>query len=138
MLPPIRLLLVLVLGGALVGGVVGTSGCETLNPPLRNPIPLTRASIDRGSAIYAERCAVCHGESGRGDGPAAPGLNPRPADLRVHLAAGHSDAQLFDWISNGYPDSAMPAFRSDLRDEDRWNVLNYIRSAFTVAVQVPS
>ena len=129
-----RLLLLPALGGALIGGILGTTGCETLNPPLRNPIPPTQASIDGGAAIYAERCAVCHGDSGRGDGPAAVGLKPKPADLRVHLAAGHSDAQLFDWVSNGYPDSAMPAFKSTLSAEDRWNVLNYIRSSFGSAV----
>jgi len=121
----------------LIGGIRGATGCDTINPPLRNPVASTQASVDRGGAIYAERCAMCHGVSGRGDGPAAERLNPRPADLRVHLAAGHSDAQLFDWVSNGYPDSAMPAFKSTLSADDRWNVLNFIRSSFGGPTPVP-
>jgi mono/diheme cytochrome c family protein len=95
-----------------------------------NPIPPTAASIDRGQDIYAQNCASCHGITGRGDGPAGLSLVPRPADFRIHLAAGHTDAQLFDWITNGFPGSAMPAWKDTLSEEDRWNVLNYIKSAF--------
>jgi mono/diheme cytochrome c family protein len=118
------------LGGALLGGIVGATSFAALAATPHNPVAPTQASLDRGGAIYSERCAVCHGDTGRGDGPAAFGLNPRPADLRVHLAAGHTDAQLFDWISNGYPNSAMPSFKSDLSEEDRWNIINYLRSSF--------
>jgi len=125
------------LGAALIAGALVAAGCDTLNPPMRNPIAPTQASIERGSAIYAERCAVCHGVAGRGDGPLAAGLTPRPADFRVHLAAGHSDAQLFDWISNGYPDSAMPAFKDTLSADDRWNALNFIRASFESTTPIP-
>ncbi len=38
-----------------------------------------RASVDRGRQIYKEYCMQCHGATGRGDGPAASGLNPKPA-----------------------------------------------------------
>jgi mono/diheme cytochrome c family protein len=58
------------------------------------------------------------------------GLNPRPADFRTHLAAGHTDAQLYDWITNGVPGTAMPPFGSELSETDRWNVLNYIKATF--------
>lgn len=39
-----------------------------------------------GAELYADYCAACHGPTGRGDGPGAEGLNPRPADL-TRLAA---------------------------------------------------
>lgn len=128
--PRARLLLPAAVASLLAGTIIGTSSLAALSATVRNPVPPTERSIARGGGIYFERCALCHGESGRGDGPAAIGLNPRPADLRVHLAAGHTDAQLFDWVTNGFAGSAMPAFRDELSEEDRWHVLNYIRTGF--------
>ncbi|HLI26828.1 MAG TPA: c-type cytochrome [Chloroflexota bacterium] len=93
---------------------------------LRNPIPPSSDSLARGRALYAEHCAICHGVTGRGDGPLARTMVPRPADLRVHLAEGHSDAELFDWVSNGIPDTGMGGFADVLSEEDRWHVINYI------------
>jgi mono/diheme cytochrome c family protein len=116
----------IIAGGGLT--VQGARAIAAVN--VRNPIPATAESIDRGQQIYMENCASCHGVSGRGDGPAGLSLVPRPADFRIHLQAGHTDAQLFDWISNGFPGSAMPAWKGTLSDEDRWNVLNYIQSAY--------
>lgn len=37
------------------------------------------ASVDRGKGLYKEYCAQCHGFTGKGDGPAASGLEPKPA-----------------------------------------------------------
>jgi mono/diheme cytochrome c family protein len=93
-----------------------------------NPIPADAASMARGQEIYAQYCAICHGLQGRGDGPLARTLVPRPADLRIHMAEGHTDAQLFDWISNGVPDTPMPGFAAELSVEDRWHVINYLQT----------
>ena len=96
---------------------------------LVNPIPPNAASVAAGKAIYEEKCVPCHGESGQGDGPIGLTLNPRPADLTQHTIPGvHTDGQLFEWITNGFPGSAMPAFRQALSDDDRWNVVNFIRT----------
>lgn len=96
--------------------------------PVANPIPTSPASLARGQQIYASSCLVCHGVEGRGDGPAGRALRPPPADLRVHMAAGHTDQQLFDRITNGVPGTAMPAWKEQLTPEERWHVINYIRS----------
>jgi mono/diheme cytochrome c family protein len=42
----------------------------------------TSQAVERGAAAFAQRCAVCHGAGGAGDGPAAAALDPPPADLR--------------------------------------------------------
>jgi mono/diheme cytochrome c family protein len=116
----------LIFGGSLT--VQGTRALAVSG--VQNPIAPTQASISRGQEIYVDSCATCHGINGRGDGPAGLSLVPRPADFRTHLQAGHTDAQLFDWVSNGFPGSAMPAWKNNLGEEDRWNVINYIKATF--------
>ncbi len=94
-----------------------------------NPIPPNSQSIAAGQAIYEVHCVPCHGETGKGDGPLGLTLNPKPADLTLHAVPGvHTDAQLFEWITNGFPGSAMPAWKSQISDTDRWNLVNFIRT----------
>jgi mono/diheme cytochrome c family protein len=40
----------------------------------------------------------------------------------------HTDAQLYEWITNGFPGTRMPAFKSTLSDTDRWHLVNFIRT----------
>ena len=71
----------------------------------------------------------CHGPTGKGEGPVGVTLNPRPTDLAIHVAPGvHPDSQLYDWITNGFPASAMSAFNEAHTDEERWHLVNYIRT----------
>ena len=101
-----------------------SAGIDQANPLLPNA-----ESIAAGQALYLAKCAPCHGETGSGDGPIGVALNPRPADLRQHAIPGiHTDAQLFEWITNGFPGSQMPAFRATLSDTDRWHLVNFIRT----------
>ncbi|MDP8922099.1 MAG: CopD family protein [Chloroflexota bacterium] len=117
---------------AMIGGVLYSRAAATAAPPpearaLRNPFAPDTASLARGKALYEQHCAACHGATGRGDGPLAQSLRPRPADFRVHMAAGHTDGELFAWISKGVPGTAMPAFEGLLSEEDRWHLVNYVR-----------
>jgi len=94
-----------------------------------NPIPANQESVKTGEKLYVANCAACHGVSGKGDGPVGLTLNPRPADLTLHAVPGvHTDAQLFEWITNGFPGSRMPAWKTVLSDTDRWNLVNFIRT----------
>jgi len=94
-----------------------------------NPIPANQESVKAGQDLFVVNCAPCHGASGKGDGPVGLTLNPRPADLTQHAIPGvHTDAQLFEWITNGFPGSQMPPFKTKLSDTDRWNLVNFIRT----------
>jgi mono/diheme cytochrome c family protein len=96
---------------------------------IRDPVPPDERSLAIGREVYTTYCETCHGETGRGDGPTGLRLVPRPADLRSHTAPGvHTDGELYYWISYGFPNSAMPAWKDVLTEEQRWSVINYARA----------
>lgn len=110
-------------------GVVYLTRPPVVENAQANPIPPNRESVTAGSAVFATNCALCHGASGQGDGPVGLTMNPRPADLTQHAFPGiHTDAQLYEWITNGFPGTRMPGFKSSLSDTDRWNLVNFIRT----------
>lgn len=106
----------------------GTSGIWAL----RNPIPADAASIERGQKMYQSVCSACHGVAGAGDGPVAAKLKPPPANLQIHMNDGHPDGLLYDWLTNGITGSAMPAFGNSLTEDERWDVINFIRTFATL------
>lgn len=115
--------------GALVVATAGLFAHQALRLsriPQRSPIPPTEQSLQVGLRLYRAHCAVCHGPEGRGDGPAAASLIPRPADLR--RTAQMTDAVLYTRITEGLPGTAMPAFRDVLTEEERWHVVNSLRA----------
>lgn len=94
---------------------------------LRNPFAPTPASLQAGEGAYVQNCQTCHGTEGRGDGPAAPGLTPPPADLVIHVPL-HRERDLFRFIHDGIPGTAMAPLGSRMTDEEIWHVVNYIRT----------
>ena len=109
--------------------VISGGQSVTQESMLTNPIQANSSSVDAGHTLFVQNCVLCHGAAGKGDGPVGLTLNPRPADLTKHTAPGlHTDGQLYEWITHGYPHSAMPAFGERLSDADRWNLVNYIRT----------
>jgi putative copper resistance protein D len=94
---------------------------------LRSVVPYQALSIANGSRLYQEHCAVCHGVAGYGDGPAAAALEPRPANLTAKHTADHTVGDLFWWLSYGIKGSAMPGFHDRLSEEERWDLINFLR-----------
>jgi copper transport protein len=94
---------------------------------VRPAVAPTPASIRRGRDLFAAHCAVCHGAAGRGDGPAAAGLLQRPADLTASHTADHTPGDIFWWVTHGLG-LAMPAFGDQLSSEERWHLVNFVRT----------
>ena len=94
------------------------------------------ANTPTGQRIYVQRCAVCHGPDGRGNGPAAPSMIPRPRDFTLGqfkykstpAGAAPSDADLTAVVTNGLHASAMPAWRDLLSPEDIRAVVDYLKT----------
>jgi mono/diheme cytochrome c family protein len=97
------------------------------------------AAARRGEPLFQTHCMVCHGTDGRGTGPGAVGLPHAPADLthHFHRAPGDGDAYLFWRVSEGGQvepfrsmQSTMPAFKTVLSEDQRWDVLAYVHATF--------
>jgi len=93
---------------------------------LKNPFSGDKKAIEAGKKIYAQLCAVCHGNSGKGDGIAGMSLKPRPANLTSEAVQKQTDGAIFWKITTGRP--PMASYKATLTDEQRWQVVNYIRT----------
>lgn len=93
-----------------------------------NPFAGDEESLAAGAALYATNCAICHGETGEGDGPAAAGLEMAPSDMHEGHVQENTDGALFYIISHGKPDTPMPAWDNVLDEDERWHVVNFLRT----------
>jgi len=93
----------------------------------QNPVPDTPATIAAGRAQYQANCAICHGPQGRGDGPAAFTLQPRPFDLQVHVPQ-HAPGEISYWIGEGIPSTPMPAWKDKLSETQRWEIIRFLQA----------
>ncbi len=87
----------------------------------------------KGKVSFQVDCGACHGSTGKGDGPGAGALNPKPRDLTDGAYMGKlNDQYLFDVIAKGGPalgkSAAMPPWIPTLKDRDITDVVAYIRS----------
>ncbi|MFQ5898696.1 MAG: c-type cytochrome [Candidatus Methylomirabilia bacterium] len=103
-----------------------------------NPVPAAAqqaADAAAGEAIYDKRCAWCHGVEGKGDGPGAGHLDPKPRDFTrgaYKIRATESgyvplDQDLFKVITDGMPGTSMPPWNA-LPKQDRWNLVAYLKT----------
>lgn len=93
-----------------------------------SPTGDTAAAVARGTRVFAEQCASCHGATGRGDGPLAKSLAEPPADLTADHVYAHSDGDLFWWIGHGIAGTPMPGFDGALDEETRWELVDFIHA----------
>lgn len=104
------------------------------------PVPpkpdVTTQFVERGKSVYTQNCQACHGVKGDGKGDAAAFLLPKPrnfiqANFRLrstppsHLP---TDVDLFRSVSMGMPSTPMPPWRVHLSEDERWAVVEYIKT----------
>ncbi len=100
------------------------------------PRPSATAALrERGRLAYDRWCAACHGASGRGDGPVASSLLPRPCDFsgapsfKLRSTQGLPlDEDLFRSIARGLSGTSMPGWEGTLPDNDLWALVDVVKS----------
>ncbi len=100
---------------------------------LTNPFGNDPEAIAAGKETFNNLCVTCHGPEGRGDGPTAETLDPKPANLADPDMMGMlTDGYLFWRISKGGAmepfNSAMIAWESSLTEDQRWELISYVRT----------
>jgi mono/diheme cytochrome c family protein len=96
---------------------------------LKNPVPVSAASIAAGEALYQKHCAGCHGDTGKGDGAMGTELDPKPSNLAdADWKHGSTDGEIFTVIRDGVKSSGMKPYGRKLTTHQLWDVVNYVRS----------
>jgi mono/diheme cytochrome c family protein len=98
----------------------------------RNPVASSPESIAKGKELYLTRekgnCIFCHGEAGSGNEANLARLRRKPADLtNKERMTAMTDGELFWKVSKGIT-GIMPAGERRMSEEERWHVVNYIRT----------
>lgn len=95
---------------------------------MKNP---SQDLITKGKGLYSANCSSCHGTDGKGDGPAATGLNPAPRNYTSNdgWKNGRKISDIYKTLQEGIPSSAMASY-SYMNPEDIFALAAYIRSAF--------
>src|SRR5918996_300744 len=100
---------------------------------LSTTIAVQAADVEEGKKLYGQFCASCHGQSGKGDGPAAAALNPKPRDHtdKAYMST-LSDDDLLKVIKNGGASVGksplMPPWGASLNDDQIKDVIAYVRT----------
>lgn len=94
------------------------------------------ADLEAGRKLYQRWCTQCHGDEGKGDGPAAEFVYPRPRDFTLAMfkvrttpsGALPTDRDLFNIISKGLPGTSMPAWEKFIPENERWQLAHYVKT----------
>ena len=151
----LRALLVLIVLGAVVGGVAAYSivrrGLSARDQPSRveevmarsmrrlatpavvrdraNPVEPAQEVLDQALEHYADHCATCHANNGSGDTTIGRGMYPKAPDMRADATQSLTDGELFSIIENGIRLTGMPAWGNGTAEGERdsWGLVHFIR-----------
>ena len=95
----------------------------------KNPVPLTPQVLADGREHFADHCAVCHGNDGRGQSGLGKQMYPKTPDLTLAATQSLSDGELFAIIENGVRLTGMPGFGSGTAESayGSWVLVHFIR-----------
>jgi mono/diheme cytochrome c family protein len=95
----------------------------------KNPVPLTPAVMTEARAHFADHCASCHGNDGRGKTAMGPNFYPKVPDMTLEATQSQSDGALFATIENGIRLTGMPAWGDGTAESayGSWTLVHFIR-----------
>lgn len=97
---------------------------------LMNPIPINAETLSRGKIQYEIFCISCHGSAGDGNGHLYTSkLYPmKPTSLIENYVQSKADGELYHIITMGSLSGLMGAHGSQIKPDDRWKIINYVRN----------
>lgn len=95
----------------------------------KNPIPLTPEVLTEARAHFADHCATCHGNDGKGDSGLGKLMYPKTPDMTLTPTQSLSDGELFSTIENGIRLTGMPGFGGGTAESAHgsWTLVHFIR-----------
>jgi hypothetical protein len=112
--------------GNVAGNVPGAGQTGTPGGVNEFPFAITAKELDRGEERFNIYCAMCHGQTGYGDGMIVRRGFRRPPSLHDDRLRNESLGHFFDVITNGW--GAMPDYSQEIPPRDRWAIIAYIRA----------
>ena len=113
-----------VLSAAVVGAQAPKDAAK-----IKNPVKPTAESVAAGKTAYNKYCKFCHNEDGTGNGALAPKDTHPPNLVDAKWDHGSADGEIFTNIKEGIgPKFDMKPMKAKMKDEDIWNVVNYLHS----------
>ena len=97
---------------------------------LTNPVKAGPEVLARAMAHFADHCASCHGNDGRGATLIGRGLYPKPPDMTQAATQGLTDGELYYIIENGIRFTGMPGFGEEQGNDqntESWDLVHFIR-----------
>ncbi|MCX6290790.1 MAG: cytochrome c [Bacteroidetes bacterium] len=92
----------------------------------KNPVTVNNENLADGKEIYTKQCKSCHGTKGKGDGPKSANIDISCGDFTKEEFKSETDGEIYWKITDGR--KPMPSFGAKLSDNERWEVVNYIRT----------
>lgn len=124
----IRIVIALILAGGLALAAQEGSTWEVPADAkaVQNPIEKSPEAVAAGEALYAKHCKMCHGDLGKGDGPATQFIKPAPPDMSTAEVRDRlTDGAIFYKITTGK--RPMPSMQRKMSEEERWQVVLFVR-----------
>lgn len=103
----------------------GTEEAERAGLELTDPLPATPENLARGKVLYQTFCLVCHGQSGRGDGPLVPKI-PNPPSYSSERVRAFPPGRIYHVITLGTGN--MPSYASQVSPEERWLIVQHVQT----------
>lgn len=99
---------------------------------MKNPLKPTPDVLAKGKAIFEGKgtCFTCHGNTGKGDGPAGAALDPSPRNFtNPEFNKVRTPGEMFWVVKNGSPGTGMISYNpAMINDDETWEVITYVRS----------
>ncbi len=127
----------LVAAPLMLAGVAAAEGDEADEEidykTLENPVPFTKASIGRGRVIFKRMCTECHGPDGKGQMDVIADASDLTVPKRYYN--GSTVGEIYASIRNGAGTNMPPFVEKVAKEEDLWNLVNFIQSLWPDKLQ---